>query len=316
MKISHRSFLTNGLSIVALTVAPFATRHARATTLYATSVSQSQIDKVDTVTNSVTTVLAPPSAPDSIIFDGSGNIIYSGLYTGQVVRYNPMTNTSTPLASGFSTPADMVLEPGGNTMLVSDFSAGNIDRINLSTNMVTTLATGLGNPEGLAYDGSRLFANVGARAGGPTGKEVVELNPVTGAVIATSPGLNSLDGLTYDPYSGLLYACALYGNAVLSLDPNNLSNVHDVTSSLGTLSSPDGITTDGIGNIFIANTGDQRIYDLNLAANTLTQDTFVRGLDDLAPASGNGSVPEPSSFALLGLSITAFAARRRKSIAG
>jgi sugar lactone lactonase YvrE len=287
----------------------------QAATLYATSISGSQIDKVDTVANTVTTYLNTPSAADSIIFDASGNVIYTELYTGQVVRYNPITTISTTLANSLNTPADMVLEPGGNSMLVSEFTGGNIDRITFSPPGVTTLSTSLGNPEGLAYDGTKLFANIGYRGGGPTGKEVAEINPVTGAIMATSPGLNSLDGLTYDPYSGLLYASSLYGNLVYSIDPNNLSNVQIATGSQ-IIPAPDGITTDAIGNIFIASSdslGDSHIYQLDLNTQILTQETFVNGLDDLAPASGAGSVPEPTSLALLGVGGIGILRRRRSA---
>jgi len=290
---------------------------AQATILYATSISGSQIDQVDTTTNVVTPYLNTLSAPDSIIFDSTGNILYTTVYTGQVVRYNPITTMSTSLASGLSNAADMVLEPGGNSMLVSEFGNGNIDRINLVTRSFTTLTTGTGNPEGLAYDGTKLFANIGYRGGGPSGKEVAEIDPVTGAILATSPGLNSLDGLTYDPYSGLLYASSLFGNFVYSIDPNNLNIVQNVTGTLGIVPAPDGITTDGVGNIFIASSdsgGDSHIYQLNLINHTLTQDTFVNGLDDLAPAFGGGSIPEPSSLALLGLGGFAFGIRPRRSL--
>jgi sugar lactone lactonase YvrE len=299
-------------TIACLTTVWLGTSQAHATTLYATSVSGSRVDQADTATLVDTTYLNTPTAPDSIIFDGSGNLIYSALYTGQVIRYDPNTTLSTTLGVGMSTPADMVLEPGGNSMLVSEFNGGKVDRINLNTLAFSTVSTGLGNPEGLAYDGSKLFVNMGNRAGGPTGKEVAQIDPVTGAILATSPGLNSLDGLTYDPYSGLLYACSLFGNAVYSIDPNNLNNVHDVTSALGPLNSPDGITTDAVGNIWIADSGDQYIYQLNLINNTLTRNTFVSGLDDLAPASGAGSVPEPSGLGLLALAAMAVGARRRR----
>jgi DNA-binding beta-propeller fold protein YncE len=147
---------------------------------------------------------------------------------------------------------------------------------------------------------------------------VAEINPTTGAILATSPDLDSLDGLTFDPYTGLLYATSVFGNLVYSIDPNNLSVVHDVTSKIGSIPGPDGITTDGVGNIYIASSGslgDSHIYQLDLINQTLTQKTFVNGLDDLAPLSGLGSIPEPSSFVLAGFGFAVLAAwhwRRRK----
>jgi DNA-binding beta-propeller fold protein YncE len=149
---------------------------------------------------------------------------------------------------------------------------------------------------------------------------VAQIDPVTGAILATSPGLNDLDGLVYDPYSGLLYATSYLGNTIYSIDPNNLSNVQNLLGGTGTggLPSPDGITTDGIGDLFIASSeygGDSHIYQYNLVTHVLTQETYVNGLDDLAPASGLGALPEPSGLVLVGagaIGLLSYAWRKRR----
>jgi hypothetical protein len=302
-------------TLIALTILALGSGPAFAIELYATSITNSQIDQVDTVANTVTTYLNTPSAADSIMFDNAQRLIYTQLFTGDVSRYDPISTSNTLIASGFNEPADVVLEPGGHTMLLSEFFGGKIDRINLTNGAVSTLLTPGGNPEGLAYDGPRLFANLGLRAGGPTGKQVAEIDPTTGAILSTSPGLDSLDGLTYDPYSGLLYASSLFGNCIYSIDPNNLTNVQNITAKLGIIPGPDGITTDGTGDLFVASSGivgDSHIYQINLINNTLTQETFVSGLDDLAPASGLGSIPEPTSLTLVALGLSALLITTRR----
>ncbi len=161
------------------------------------------------------------------------------------------------------------------------------------------------------------MANLGIRSNSAQ-KYVAQLDPATGSILATSPSLSSLDGLTFDPYSGRLFATSLSGNTVYSINPNNLNDVIDVLALMNTsLPGPDGIRSDGLGNIFIASSdgqGDGHVYQLDLINNTLTQKNYVAGLDDLAPLL---IVPEPSALSLIVFGLGALApialARRRES---
>ena len=214
-------------AVMALVVVLIGSGRASGTTLYSTSIAGSEIYQVDTVANTATPYLNTQYPADSIIFDLSQNVIYTRITTGEVRLYNPSSSTDSLIASGFNGPADMTLEPGGNTMLVSEFYGGKIDRINLTTHAVSTLLSPVSSgPEGLAYDGSRLFANLGVRSTAAQ-KYVAEINPVTGAIMAKSPLLSSLDGLSYDPYSQRLFATSVLGNTVYEIDPKNLNNVQD-----------------------------------------------------------------------------------------
>lgn len=278
--------------------------------LYVTSISGQQVLTADTGTNALTTVFHTMGQPDSLLFDTSGNIIYTNLGSGQVRRFNTVTHVDTLIAGGFIDPADLVLEPGGGSILMSDFLGGRIYRINLTTNAVTVLGNYGGNPQGLAYDaGGNLFANLGIRSGGPT-SFLAQLDPTTGAILRQTSGLISLDGLTYDPFSNELYDPSLNGNGIYQINPATL-----IVTLLPNSTGPsfDGITTDSNGNLFIANTGT-RIYQYNLSSQILTPETLVSGLDDLAPASGPGSpAPEPATLALLALAFAGMGlARRRK----
>jgi streptogramin lyase len=320
MKISRKVVLLSSALLTAGIIA--AQSPASAETLYGTSVEGQNIFSYDTVTNTVTTIVSlPGKSPDTMVFDSGGRIIYTSVYSGEVRRYDPASHADVLIASGLSNPADLLLDPGGNSILVSEYGGGRIDRINLTTFALSALCTtscNYGpNPEGLAYDGSgRLFANLGAREGGATAKFVAELDPLTGQILHQSAGLNSLDGLTFDTVTGKLFAASLYGNGIYEIDPNTLLAT---TRMFGSIPNPDGITSDGAGNLFLAARGNFNIYRYNIAGNTLTGLTSVYGLDDLAPAAGLGApIPEPETYAMLlaGLGLMGWVGKRRKQKAG
>src|SRR5947199_221399 len=79
-------------------------------------------------------------------------------------------------------------------------------------------------------------------------------------IISQSPNEIALDGLTYDSFTGRLYAASSFTGNIFSFDPNNLSNVVTIPVALP---GADGIEGDGLGNLYLAGT-DQHIYQYNL----------------------------------------------------
>src|ERR1700687_4570236 len=110
----------------------------------------------NTGTNSVSflTASANGGSIDSLIFDSTGEIIYSIIGTNSIGKYNLTTHSNTILSSGgnFTGVADMALDPGGATFLVSNAFDGSIDRVNVTTGAKSTLYNGGLRPDGLAYD--------------------------------------------------------------------------------------------------------------------------------------------------------------------
>jgi len=281
-----------------------------------------RIFTADTTTSVQSTVTTLPNTPDGLIFDTSNRIIYLDQGDGQVRRFDPVTRTDTVLASGFSRLADIAMEPGNASILVTESGAGKIDRISLATNVVTTLVNrpqdaNIG-PNGIIYDtAGRLFGNLGNRET-TNGSFVARIDPVTGAILQQSVSLNGLDGLTYDSFTGRLYAASAHSSSIFSIDPNTLL----VTSLLATLpnsAAADGIVSDGAGNLFIAGR-DSVLYQYTFANNSLRPTvTIPDGTSiDLAPLSGLGAaVPEPSSLLMSGLSasilLVDYGRRRRRA---
>jgi streptogramin lyase len=271
---------------------------AGADVVYATSTT-SGVYAWDTQTNAVTNVFSGIGV-DSLVFDAQNRIIYTAFGSGEVRRFDPVTQSNVTLAGGFSTPADLVMEPGGNSVLVSNRDAGIINRINLATNAVSVLHSGI-RPDGLMYDNQgRLFAVLGQNV-------VARLDPITGAILSSTATLSKLDGLTFDSFTGKLFAAAPGINGLYAIDPNNLSNVTALLS--GALPNPDGIASNGLGNLFIAGFGDAHIYQFNIPTNTLTQGPFVPNLDDVTPLlpvitpSPPPTIPEPSTVSLFAVGV-------------
>ncbi len=307
MSIQRRGVNAFRIALAAAAVFGGAGR-ASADLLYGSAGDGNTIFTVDTATGAVNTQFRTPTPPpDGLIFTGSsilyldqGNNAVAG--SGQLRSFNINTRADTLIAGGLSRPADLTLD-GSNTVLVSEFNAGRIDRINVTTGAVSVLGNYGGTPNGLTFDASgRLFAVLGSRFTGPTGSSVSQLNPTTGAIIATSTGLNSADGLTYDSFSGRLFTASTLSNLLYSINPNNLSDVVSIT-----LPGPgDGVVSNGRGDLFIggrqaAGATGAPIYDYKVTSRAVTQVAFVPGAVSIDLAA----VPEPSSVALFAIGTVA-----------
>lgn len=299
--------------LIALTFAG-TSAHATDIVLTATSEVNNVVYTVDLTTNTVTTLFTPPvnGNPDSLIYNGPNEIIYTQVNNGQIDIFNTLTNTNSTLVSGFLLqPRDLVLDPSGTSLLVSDFKAGNIYRVALPTGTLTVLSTlGSASPDGLAYDSSgHLFAVSGRHT-------IVQIDPTTGAVLHTSQVFDgALDGLTFDSTTGKLWVASELGN-VYSVS-TDFATITKYAGPSGTVF--DGIEGDGLGNLFLGNF-NTNVYEFNIASGTFTSGTAVPGIDDLAPIVGPGSnnqpptnTPEPGTLTLLGVGIAGvltFARRR------
>jgi len=299
---------------------------ASAETIYATSISTGIIYSDNTVTHVVTPVFNTGNDLDSLFFDPSGRIIYDELDAGRVLAYNPAKGTNVTLFSqSGSQPIDLALEPGLTSFLVSDANNDQLDRISLSGGLINRLnvlyASGqAGRPDGIIYSPTgQLFVNVSTGfTNTPT--HIEQIDPTTGAILHTGTITGIfLDGLTYDKSTGMLWAADYNNGRVVEINPNNLSDftVFKPTGATIANGGPDGIVSDGQGNLFIASRANNTIIQYDIATNTATAVGTVDGLDDLAPASGLGApVPEPSSIVLLsigGLGMLAYRLRRRSA---
>jgi len=203
-------------------------------------------------------------------------------------------------------PSDLTLEPSGNSVLVSTVQ-GSIYRVMLDPDPQKSCNPGTlplpkplfsagvnGRVDGITYDNSgKLFVVVNE-------KEVYQIDPTNGNVIKqTAAGVVTcvdpngkqtdcgLDGMTFDPVTGDLWVSARLVNSLMEIT-TDLKSSNQFAKNM--IRSPDGLESDGKGNIFVA-AEDTNVYQYNIATNTATMKNAVPGLDDLAPLTGAGSPP-------------------------
>ena len=254
-----------------------------AVNLYATGEASQLLQEVNMTTGVVTVLANLTNRPDSLILDSQGRLLYTtgGSGTGTVSRYDPSTKTVSVVMTGLSYPRDLILDPGQTSLLVSNFGLGQILRLNLSTGAVTTLLTNQGTVDGLAYDpAGQLFAVVNHHT------QIVQLDPTSGAILKTltvvtdhTVGYYGLDGLTYDSYTGDLWVSDVGTGANCLVEiPTDLSGFTLV--QVGNFSSPDGIISDGHGNLFVG-AGLVTVIEYNIPTNTITKRVKVSSVDDV-----------------------------------
>jgi hypothetical protein len=300
----ERLFRT-GLLFAAVLFA-FATHASAQVMIYVTDEPGELLYQMNFATGDTTNLWHVDGRPDSLIVypptSPSGKIIYTVALSRHLEMFDPTTGTNTLLVNFDSTspipgyPRDLVLEPGGTTLLVGLYSPGKIVRYNIVTGTVTLLSKNLGALDGLAYDANGHLFAVSKRS------RIVQIDPVTGLILKTlvlftpNIGTDGADGLTYDSFTGELWAAfdcytskpcpvvngVALGNGLIEV-PTDLSTFTEFQS--GNIALPDGIVSDGQGNLYIG-AGLARVTEYNIPTDTIVKSVKAPGVDDVALIPG------------------------------
>jgi len=249
-----------------------------------------QLLNLNTQPPQLTTLYTAAAKLDDLTLNAAGQLLYSIPSLGQVDLYDPTTGQNTVLVTGVKLPRDLAIEPGGQSMLIASYSPGQIVRFNFATGTTTVLAKKLGSCDGIAYDP---YGNLYAVANHNT---IVQIDPVSGTILNTlvlepHHGINGGDGLTYDSYTGSLWAThdGTTGAGLLQIPvtAEGLSpsfSLYLFSPASVASNAPDGIKSDGLGNLYIGAIWDVVVY--NIPTNEVTQVVKVKGADGVALVPG------------------------------
>jgi len=253
--------------------------------LYITNEFRQQLQLLDLSSGQLTDLYNIGASPDDLILNALGQLIYSVPNAGVVNLYDPVAQTNTTLVTGVKFARDLVIEPGGNSMLIAIYAeGGQIARFNFLTGATTVLRKKLGTVDGLAYDpNGDLFAVANHNT-------IQQIDPVSGATLNTlvlepHHGVNGGDGMTYDPYTGELWAThdGSTGSGVLEI-ATDLSTF-TFYNFTGQMNAPDGIKSDGLGNLYIGAIHTVAVINIQ-GTPTLTKSFVVKGADGVSLVPG------------------------------
>jgi hypothetical protein len=228
---------------------------------------------------------------DDLTVNAAGQPIYSIPSLGEVDLYDPVAQENSVLLTGVKLARDLEIEPGGETMLIASYNPGAIYRFNFTTGALTLLAKKLGGTcDGIAYDAN---GNLYAVANHNT---IVQIDPVAGTVLNTlvlepHNGINGGDGLVYDSYSGSLWTShdgtTGMGVEQIPVGPSGFAGTPALfvfPPNVGPKVAPDGIKSDGLGNLYVGAIWAVIVY--NIPNNAIAQEVVVKGADGVGLVPG------------------------------
>src|SRR5438034_1346849 len=241
--------------------------------LFISDSNNGRIRRVDANTQIITTIpMSGLANPSGIALDGAGNLFFADADGQRVLRLDSTTGMITQVAGngvrdgccsgGFSgdggpatsaelnVPNSLVVDSGGNLFIADTFNY-RIRRVDAATGVITTIA-GDGTP-GFSGDGGLATS--------------AELNAPSGIALGSAGSLFIADSFNFrirrtDPSTQVITTVAGNGTYSFSGDGG--------PAAASQLNDPQGVAVDNAGNLFIADSMNNRIRRIDAATQVIT----------------------------------------------
>jgi sugar lactone lactonase YvrE len=266
--------------------------------VYAAAEGPEELVQYDYATGHETILYNTVGRPDDLIVNSAGQLIYSVPTQGTVNLFDPTSGINTVLTN-IGGARDLIITPDGQNLMIAKVAdPPSIYEYNFASGETTVFfpkTKGITSMDGLAFD---VYGNFYAVASKNT---IIQLNPQTGAILNTlviepHSGVNGADGLTYDSYSNSLWAthCGkIWGGGLLQIPvlPSGFASASPGFTfyPFTGIAAPDGIKSDGQGNLYIGAIWTAPVY--NIPTNAVVTNPTVKGSDGVALVPGTYPVP-------------------------
>ena len=252
--------------------------------------------------------------PYGIASDGAGNLyVTDQSIVRKIVIATRVVSTlvgtpGPPVADGVFQSPEGITSDGAGNLYVADSSNDNVRKVVIATAAVTTVAGGFSQPTGVASDGmGNLYV---ADAGNNTIRKIViataavtTLAGAPGPIPSGGFGTTWANSFNY-PYGiasdgvGSLYVADTENSLIRKVDittgavttfagGSGASRGSDGTGTAASFDQPQGISYDGAGNLFVADTYDNTIRKIVIATGAVT--TLAGTPGQTGSADGTGS---------------------------
>jgi hypothetical protein len=268
---SRRSFdrarTARGLFGAALSIATLTASLAAPPALHAQSVS---------FASAQTTVPAQGlGKTSSVVVDGAGNIYIADNSNSRIVKLTPQ-GVQTTLPISVADVTQLAVDNAGDLFILNNSSRKQLMKYSAAGVLTTLVNQGFGLPQGLTIDhaGDILYADASDEAVSWASPSLSMWYGVTSQSVLSDP-VNNPNNLAMGPYNpatgtqyvyiantgddGVLGVPAYFTSSGVTYDKNALFLVNPANISLN---GPLGVVTDSAGDVFIADTGNNRVVEV------------------------------------------------------